>query len=412
LRQKINVHDWDRRYERTLTRLKQNKLIGESNRQLILRFDEECRANNLGLPRRVKYLYTLPILAERLGKDFNSASVEDIKRVVGRVNDSKYADWTKNDFRVALKRFYRWLRNLPVGQNPPETAWIRTRSSKNSILPEELLSEDDVSALLRACENSRDRAFVITLYELGGRIGELLSLQRKHVAFDQYGALLMLSGKTGDRRARAVLSAPSLSQWLNDHAEKGPEAPLWVCISDRNKGKPLNYASARMLLRRLARRAKLRKRVNPQSFRHSRASLLATKLTERQMEQYLGWVPGSRMPQVYVHLSGRDIDNAILELNGTIEPKITKSGPTLRTKVCVRCEHKNDPISKFCSRCAMPLDLNAALEVEEKRRTADQIMDQLLTDPEVKEFLLAKLIRLKRNQGSEEGGEVLASSTS
>jgi len=52
-----------------------------------------------------------------MNKDFDSATIDDIKKLVGQINDDpRYAEWTKNDFRVALKRFYRWLHNLPVWQ--------------------------------------------------------------------------------------------------------------------------------------------------------------------------------------------------------------------------------------------------------------------------------------------------------
>lgn len=385
-----------------------NNRISEINRQAILEFVDECKAINLSMARRVKYLYTLPILAERLGKNFESATVDDIKKLVGDINDDKgYADWTKNDFRVALKRFYRWLRKLSPGQSPPETAWIRVRSAKKKILPEELLTEDDVSALLSACENSRDRAFTMTLYELGGRIGELLSLRRKNVAFDEFGAVLILSGKTGDRRVRAIVSTAYLSQWLNDHPHKDPESPLWVSLSDSSRGKALDYASSRMLLQRLARRAGIRKRVNPQAFRHSRASFLANALTERQMEQYLGWVPGSRMPEIYVHLSGRDVDNALLAMNGIEIAKPRGLEVKLKPKTCTRCEQKNEPISKYCSHCKMPLDLKAALDLEHERKVADDLMTQLLKDPEVQRLFVAKLRRLALAEAS-----ALASSAS
>ena len=400
MRNKLDIYDWQRRYELTLARLKRNDRISSSNREFIFRFAEECRANNLSMARRVKYLYTLPILAERLGKNFDSATTDDIKKLVADLNDSKYADWTKTDFRIALKRFYRWLRGLQPGQDPPETAWLRVRASKKTILPEELLSQDDVSKLLRACENSRDRAFVLTLYELGGRIGEVLSLRRKNVSFDEFGAVLMLSGKTGDRRARTVASSAYLSQWLNDHPHDDQESPLWVVLSDRSHGQPLDYSSARMLLRRLAKRARLRKKVNPQAFRHSRASFLANALTERQMEQYLGWVPGSRMPQVYVHLSGRDLDAALLEINGISVPKKADLQSSLKVQNCIRCDYKNDPISDFCSRCGMPLHAKAALQIETERRAADDLMTQLLKDPKVRRVLLGKLKLLEQENRS------------
>ena len=42
---------------------------------------------------------------------------------------------------------------------------------------------------------------------------------------------------------------------------------------------------------------------------------MANYLTEAQMNVYFGWTQGSDMPGVYVHLSGRDIDDAILKAN-------------------------------------------------------------------------------------------------
>lgn len=34
------------------------------------------------------------------------------------------------------------------------------------------------------------------------------------------------------------------------------------------------------------------------------------------MKELLGWVQGSEIASIYVHLSGKDVDNALLKLNG------------------------------------------------------------------------------------------------
>jgi len=47
------------------------------------------------------------------------------------------------------------------------------------------------------------------------------------------------------------------------------------------------------------------------------------------MKQYFGWVQGSDMASVYVHLSGRDVDNALLKLNG-LEVKEEKKRNSLK----------------------------------------------------------------------------------
>jgi integrase/recombinase XerD len=44
------------------------------------------------------------------------------------------------------------------------------------------------------------------------------------------------------------------------------------------------------------------------------ATHLADKLTEAQMKIYFGWSEGSDVPSVYVHLNGRDVEEALLRI--------------------------------------------------------------------------------------------------
>ena len=389
----------DKRHESAVRMVKNDSKLSEYNRKTILEFCYDLQTEGISTTRQVKYLRILAPIAKMLGKDFNKARVEDIKRVVNQVNSSDFAEWTKSDYRVTLKRFYRWLRRLPKGENPPETSWISTGGGKQ-VLPEELITPEEVLKLVEACENSRDRALVLNIYETGGRIGELLNLRRKHVQFDRYGAVLIFSGKSGDRRIRIIEGAPALAQWINDHPINDPQAPLWINVGDRNHTDPLVYDAVRMLLRRLAIKAEIKKRVNPHSFRHARASYLANHLTERQLEQYLGWTTGSKMPKIYVHLSGREVDDALLQLHG-MRKEEPKKIPTLTPITCPRCDTKNLTTVKFCSKCGLPLQIEAALEIELQRTQADDIMNKLLDDPEVRELILMKLKKLIPNRASE-----------
>jgi integrase/recombinase XerD len=399
LREQIDVHKVRQRYDRARSHLHADQEISERNKDMILKFVQDLQAEGITLTRLLKYLFVLPQLAKRLKKDFDRATIIDIKKLVAEINNSDYADWTKGDFRIGLKRFYRWLRHLPEEQDPPETAWIRIGNGFKQVLPEELLTEDDIAKLVEACENSRDRALVLCTYETGGRIGELLNLRRKHVQFDEYGAVLMFSGKTGDRRVRVIAAAPALAQWLNDSPVKNPESPLWVIIGDRNHGEPLLYDSVRFLLRSLGKKCGLQKKVNPHAFRHARASFLANNLTERQMEQYLGWAPGSKMPKVYVHLSGRDVDSALLRMHGIETDAHEVSRPKLSPVKCPRCNQSNGAESFYCCKCGLPLHLAAALEAEHKRSEADRLMSALLDDAEVRQVILSKLRKLDFSTG-------------
>ncbi len=171
------------------------------------------------------------------------------------------------------------------------------------------------------------------LYETGCRIGELLFLRLKHAVIDQYGAQLRVSGKTGARRLRIILSVPYLTAWLNRHPQKEePSARLWC----NSKGRVMSYGGMRSMLDRLGRRAGVKKALNPHMFRHSRATHLANHLTEAQMKEYFGWVQGSDMASIYVHLSGRDVDHAILKLYGITNDENQNDGTKMKPKSCPR----------------------------------------------------------------------------
>ena len=68
------------------------------------------------------------------------------------------------------------------------------------------------------------------------------------------------------------------------------------------------------VFKKIARKAGIEKKVYPHLFRHSRATQLARYLTEMEMKIFFGWSKNSNMPSVYVHLSGRDIDEKIIQL--------------------------------------------------------------------------------------------------
>lgn len=204
MRDQIDVHKVRERYDHAVRHLKPEKSISERNRRAILRCVWNLQAQGITLTRLLKYLNTLPKIARGLKKDFDKATPDDIKQFVADLNRSKYADWTKSDFKIALKRFYRWLKQRPKDEDAPETSWIKIGNGLKRVLPEELLTEDKVAKMLEVCENSRDRALLLCLDETGDRISELLNLRRKHVQFDEYGATLIVSGKTGAPRVRVI----------------------------------------------------------------------------------------------------------------------------------------------------------------------------------------------------------------
>ena len=387
----IDIHDFRGRLAAAERRL--HNPLSERNRGLILEFERKLMSEGLSAVRVEKYVETLKKIAEMLGKDFDAATKDDIEDLVLKIERSAYSPWTKHDYKVVLKRFYKWLKGGGE-EYPEEVKWIKTTlKAKDGLLPEDLLTEEEVMKLVEACSNPRDKAFILTLYESGARIGEVGSMRIRDVSFEESYARLMLKGKTGSRRVIVVVATPYLQSWIQNHPLKNdPDAPLWVNLGTVNRFKAMSYPALIKILKVAAERAGLSKKVHPHKLRHSRATFLASKLTEAQMNQVFGWKQGSEMPSIYVHLSGRDLDDAILGVYGL--KKVEEKEPKLKPKICPRCNASNAFDARFCMRCGLALDIKAAQELEEARSKTDKVMDILMRDSEFRKLLVRKLREL------------------
>ena len=361
---RVDIFNRDRVLERNAKRYI-SKLYPEDQED-VRRLVDDLLAQGYSAGRVDKYLSTLVSISRRLNKPFRNATTDDIKRYVAWLERSNFTEWTKHDYKVILRRYMRWL-------GKGETvSWMKIKQPKNSTLPEEILTEEDIKRIAEAAFTIRDKAFVLALYESGARIGEFLPLRLKHVSFDKYGAILRVTGKTGDRRIRLVASALPLQRWIEEHPEKdNPDAFLWCKIPsyDNNPKKStkrhLSYGFICRLLRELAEKAGVKKKVNPHAFRHARATFMARHLKEPEMREFFGWGKDSEMPSIYVHLSGRDVDSSVLSIYGIQEAKEDQE-PILKVISCPRCHEPNDPASRFCRKCGLPLkDAQAADKLEE-----------------------------------------------
>jgi len=336
---------------------------------LILKFNNQLAAENLSLGRQTKYIYTLGRIAQMMDTDFRRANKEDIVKVVAKINSNlELREWTKYNYLVIIRRFYKWLRQSEY--YPKEVAWIKPRIKLHKrTMPQDLLTFDDIKLMANATNNLRDRCFILLLYESGARIGEVLGIKVKFVnnhiegdiTFDKYGAIVRLEGKTGPRDVRLISSAPAISNWLSQHPERNKDKGYLFCgIGNFKKGGTLEYQTYRKILRETAQKTGIRKPVNPHHFRHSRATELAKKLNEAQLCQYMGWKIGSREAATYVHLSGRDLDSKILAIHGLKAEEKTEE--LMKPITCPRCGIINDFAANFCKDCSLGLAEKTIIE--------------------------------------------------
>lgn len=205
------------------------KMLSKEDKELLIKFMNDCYADGLSRRRVLKYQGMILNLRKWLGINLQDATKEDLKRLVGGIEQSDYMEWTKHDYKVSIKRFWKWLRQTE-DTYPDEVRWIKTTMKKSKCrLPEDLLTKKDVRKLIEGAVHIRDNALISFLYESGCRIGEVLSMRIKDVTFEEPTCAVRVTGKKGSRRILVVDSTPYLSNWIS-HSEPGM-IPIRPCGS-------------------------------------------------------------------------------------------------------------------------------------------------------------------------------------
>lgn len=216
--------DYSALLQREIKRITDSRMYSY-DRKTILSYYLHCQSNGISKPRILRSLSMLRMASEFIQKSFMKASREDWERFFAHLKEENKTDSTLDTYKATIKVFYKWLNG---GENYPDCIkWAKASRSKTHKLPEDLLTPEEVKDLLQAVEHKRDKALIAVLWESGARIGEVGTLEIRHLSFDDFGCQAMLNGKTGQRRIRPVSSAPYLVEWLNQHPKRNePNADL------------------------------------------------------------------------------------------------------------------------------------------------------------------------------------------
>lgn len=346
-----------------------------SNMETIQKYLSMQRVNGIKESTLHNDKMILPRLAEFLGSTpFEEASKDDLMRFIETLLTRMKAS-TLHTYKVRIKKFYNRLFNLQRGQYPQSVAWIRTTNpykgtkTKGMAItfdPEDLLTPKDILTLVNSCENARDQALIMVAYETSAEANELVAMKIKHMSFDQHGGRITLESGEGRRTIRLVDSIPYLTIYLNIHPlRKDPEAPLWVTRQQGIRG--MGYDNLIRVFRHIRKKSGIKKPVTPRYVRHAGLTRMAKLLPEQMLKKYAGWVQGSKMAQIYVHLTSKDLDHALLEAHGiAVEEKAETAPSVLKPLSCARCGFENPVSHLFCGRCGMILKKTAPLTVEDK----------------------------------------------
>jgi site-specific recombinase XerD len=318
----------------------------------------------------IKCLGVILQIRKQLGKPFCEVTKEDIKSLFRWMDEKDYMMETHEKFRAVLKKFYKMV----YGNNefyPDCVKWFTVKVGKDKRNQErqldinEYLEQEEIKQMIGAAPNIQKKAFLACLYESGARPEEFLRLTNLDIKIDLKGAILILRGKTGERRSRIISFAPLLQQWLIISPLKDQkEFPLWISEATNHKNKPLGLRGAENIIHDALMRAKLsNKHARLYLLRHSRATHLASWMTESQMCVFFGWTHGTKVVKRYIHLSGKDLDNVLLSIGEGKEVKREDEYP-LKVLKCNRCTETLSTTMKFCSRCGLSTEMSQQYSTE------------------------------------------------
>jgi len=170
------------------------------------------------------------------------------------------------------------------------------------------LSEQEINSLISAidlskAEGERNRAMLETMYSCGLRVSELIHLKISDLFFDE--GFIKIVGKGNKERFVPIhFSAQKyIILYMNEirtqlTIKKGFEDTLFL----NRRGKSLSRQMIFMILKALAIKINLNKKISPHTFRHSFAThLLKNGADLRAIQQMLGH-ESITTTEVYVHL--------------------------------------------------------------------------------------------------------------
>jgi site-specific recombinase XerD len=326
--------------------------------------------SNISVGRVNKLTFHL-VKWRRFLNSYRENSIEDIYLGIKNlkealINGRNYSQNTIRDDISTLKKFYLWMIKkgytsiakdeikeikVPGGNTMTKTAG-------------QMLTDEEIYALISVCTRSIDRAIISVLFEAGLRIKELATLTWEQVSFEKNNAVINVNVKTGKPRHIPIFFArPYLAAWKADYPYT-PEGSAFVFLGE-TKHEPMRYQSLTKRIKLLATRAGITKKVTAHVFRHSRISQLMRQKVREYSIREIGWGNQStKMLATYAHLFNGDIDAELSELNG-IKPEHTPEDPVLNPRQCPRCAVINAPTANYCASCGVPLTPEAKVTIDE-----------------------------------------------
>lgn len=207
----------------------------------------------------------------------------------------------QSQFINALKLFYQTVKNHKL-----EVEKL-IRPQQGNKLPK-VISEEEVAAIINACQNLKHKTMLSLIYSAGLRRGELLNLLKTDI--DSKRMTITIRNAKGMKDRNLPLSPVVLNMLRNYYIAFKPERYLF----EGQFGGPYSTRSLDNVLKNAAHVAGIKKNINLHMLRHSYAThLLEAGTNLRHIQELLGH-KSPKTTQIYTHVSTEQLGKIVQTL--------------------------------------------------------------------------------------------------
>ncbi len=263
------------------------------------RFVRELQFRNYS-PRTIRtYLSMLVQLSRHYGLSPEKITTEQIKEYLFYCKEKR---GLSNSFINQTISAVKILRQDVVGLSWDEGIKIK-RPRKDHHLPD-ILSKQEIAALLEVTPNPKHKAILAVLYSTGMRRDELLNLCLCNIDSDRM--VVRISNGKGNKSRDTLLAVKTLKLLRNYYTHAYPKPIKYVFEGGGKPGQPYSATSVEKIVKRAAARAGIKKAIHPHSLRHAFATHMLEQGANLKLIQKLLGHSSLRSTMVYLHLAAID----------------------------------------------------------------------------------------------------------
>jgi integrase/recombinase XerD len=212
---------------------------------------------------------------------------------------NKLSSSFQNQIVNAIKLFFRTVENKQLDPD------LIHRPKRQKLLPN-VLSKEEVKAILNAHNNIKHKVMLSLIYSCGLRCGELLNLKPEHI--DSNRKLLIIKQAKGRKDRIAPLSEKIIGMLREYFIACKPRVYLF---EGQPSGEPYDVRSLQKVLKQALEKVNINKPVTLHWLRHSFATHLLENGTDlRYIQEILGH-RSSKTTEIYTHVSTKNLQKII-----------------------------------------------------------------------------------------------------